>query len=162
MPFGPSEAGIFVLELSAKLEDSLRLEATEKMLRSGGKLTSHEERFYRALKARAPADYRQIKIVRSSRALPWKQAREITDLWRDALLDVRYPQKASFVLHGETYRFSGEFPSFRGMLSGHVMMPEPETRTARLVALVETMADYTRGKVELETLGERIEAARKP
>ena len=161
-PNGSPEFEVFVLELSAKLDDSLRIEATERIIKNGGKV--YGEEYYRKLKARAPSDYHQIKTARSGRAVPKQQAQEISDLWHEELLNVRQ-NTAAFefggVIHADAYYFSAKVPF--GTLSGHVESPpDPETRTVRLVTLVETMANYARGKADLETLKKSIEEAQKP
>ncbi len=63
------------------------------------------------------------------------------------------------VIHPDTYYFSSVAPL---RPQRPYRLPDPDTRTGRLVSLVETMADYARGKADLETLERSISKAKKP
>jgi hypothetical protein len=44
-------------------------------------------------------------------------------------------------------------------LSGHVWSPEEDTKTGRLVALTEALADFASGKADLKKLNDQVERA---
>ncbi len=155
---------ILVLDPSAPVWDSHLLEILERSRaecrEAGEAITPREEDMYRELKSRAPADYREISVKRHARVIPADLALKITSIWEDALLGVRHPKEPIVVEDGDRYDFSGtpRPRRFWGTLSGHVDSPEADSQTGRLVALVETMADYARGQADLDTLRTKVEA----
>jgi hypothetical protein len=116
---------------------------------------------YQKLKKETPSDYRKIKAERRSRPIPEDLASQMEKLWAQMLLNVQHPAEDDDGLDGTTYDFSGRVRG-RGTLSGHIWTPEPTSKTGRLTALAETMADYARAKASLETLKEKLKAARAP
>jgi hypothetical protein len=161
------DAGVeaFVLEPSSSIWDTELLEMYKKgeigpSLTSDGKeIPLEEDQAYKALKKRAPEDYRAIKAIRRARPLPRAVADGIKALWKAMLLAVRHSEKEDG-LDGITYHFSAWIQG-RGGLSGHVWTPEPESKAGQLARLAEALADFARGAAPLQTLEVRLEAAKK-
>jgi hypothetical protein len=104
---------------------------------------------YRDMKARGvPADYRKIQIMRKSRAVPNREFDRLHKLWERSLLAVRHPVKQRRGEDGTKFHLSAFIPQ-RGNLSGETWSPDDASRMGRLVKLVDTMADFARGKAEL-------------
>lgn len=113
---------------------------------------------YRKLKKSTPSDHRKIKTELRTRPIPKDLAEKINVFWREMLLNVEHPAKMDEGLDGVTYHFSA-WVLGRGDLSGHVWSPEPDSKTGRLVALTEALADYASGKADLKRLTEQVERA---
>lgn len=162
---GDAGAEAFVLEPSSSIWDTELLEMYKKgeigpSLTSDGKeIPLDQDQAYKALKKRAPEDYRAIKAIRRARPLPRAVADGIKTLWKAMLLAVRHSEKEDG-LDGITYHFSA-WVQGRGDLSGHIWTPEPESKAGQLARLAEAVADFARGAAPLQTLVVRLEAAEK-
>jgi hypothetical protein len=157
---------VFVLEPSSSIWDTEILKMYEtgeagSVDGDGKEIPLEQNEAYQKLKKSTPADYRAIKAKRQARPIPKELAGEIKGLWKEMLLNVRHPSEGNDGLDGVTYDFSASVGS-RGELSGHIWSPEPESKTGRLTNLADTLADYARGKADLDKLKERLKEARKP
>jgi hypothetical protein len=156
----------FVLEASSSIWDVECLKMTEEgrvlvLDDEGKRLPLEQDELYQELKKTTPSDHRKITTNRRARPIPASLAAKIDALWQEMLLNVRYPAETVDGCDGETYCFSALVPR-RGQLSGHVWSPEPDSKTGRLVALTEAMADYASGKADLKRLTQQLEKASKP
>jgi hypothetical protein len=160
---------VFVLEPSSTIWDTELIRMYEsgelKPVTKAGKtikaLSLEENVAYQKLKKSTPADYRAIKAKRQARPVPPDVAGVLKEIWKEMLLNVRHPAEPEDGLDGTTYDFSA-WISGRGDLSGHIWSPEPESKTGRLTKLADTLADYARGKADLDKLKERLREATKP
>jgi hypothetical protein len=156
---------VFVLEPSSRIWDTELIkmyESGEMSLFKDRKAIPLEKNVsYKKLKKTTPADYRTIKAKRQARPLFREVAAEIKSLWKAMLLSVRHPAEPEDGVDGTTYDFSAWIAGW-GDLSGHIWSPEPQSKTGRLTRLADTLADYARGKADLDKLKERLKEARKP
>ncbi len=163
---GDAGAEAFVLEPSSSIWDTELLDMYKKgeigpSLTSDGKeIPLDQDQAYKALKKRAPEDYRAIRAICQARRLPRAVADEIKTLWKAMLLEVRHSEEEDEDgLDGITYHFSAWVPG-RGDLSGHIWTPEPESKAGQLARLAEALADFARGAAALQPLVVRLEAAK--
>ena len=157
---------VFVLEPSLRIWDTELLKMYESgeigtVTKDGKEIPLEQNVAYQKLKKTTPADYRAIKAKRQARPIPKEVAGEIKSLWEEMLLNVRHPSKPDGGKDGVTYDFSAWIAGW-GDLSGHIWSPKPESKTGRLTKLADTLADYARGKADLDKLKERLKEARKP
>ncbi len=121
-----------------------------------------QDEYYQELKKSTLSDHRKIKTDRRARPIPASLAAKIHAIWHGMLLAVRPPPKTSGVdLHGVTYCFSAMVPG-RGPLNGRAWSPDPDSKTVRLIALTEALADYASGKADPKRLTDQVEKATKP
>jgi hypothetical protein len=155
----------FVIRASSSIWDVAYL----KMIEEGEVLIVDEEdkrvpleqdEEYQELKKTTPSDHRKIKFERRARPIPAGLAAKVEAVWHTMLLSARYPTKARDGCDGEIYHFSALVPK-RGHLGAHVWSPEPDSKTGRLVALTDALAEYASGKVDLKRLSEEVERASK-
>jgi hypothetical protein len=157
----------FVLEPSSSIWDTelLKMYATGEIglasTMDGKEIPLEQDKAYQKLKKNTPADYRAIKAKRLARPIPKEVAGEIKGLWKEMLLNVKHPAESEDGLDGTTYDFSAWIYG-RGDLSGHIWSPKPESKTGRLTRLADTLADYARGKADLDKLKGRLKEARRP
>jgi hypothetical protein len=116
---------------------------------------------YQELKKRTPSDHRKIKVDQRARPIPADFAAQIDAIWHVMLRNARQHRHTGFDCDGITYHFSALVPPGR-RLSGHVYCPEEDSKTGRLVALTETLADFASGKADLKKLNDQVQRATKP
>jgi hypothetical protein len=122
-------------------------------------LDQNEE--YQELKKRTPLDHRKIKVDQGARPIPADLAAQIDAIWHVMLCKAQQHHHTGIDCDGITYHFSALVPRGRH-LSGHVSSPEEDSKTGRLVALTETLADFASGKADLKRLSEQVQRATKP
>jgi hypothetical protein len=154
----------FVLEPSSRIWDTelVRLFENGEIRQydlEGKKVPPEKSMTLKKLKARTPADYRNIKATRRARPIPGELAVEIRAIWTTTLLDARRPAESSEVVDGVTYHFSAWLQR-RREISRRVHSPDPESRTGRLTSLADAMRDYARGKADLSPLTKKLEQAK--
>jgi hypothetical protein len=106
-------------------------------------------------------DHRKIKVDQRARPIPADLAAQIDAIWHVMLRNARQHRRTGVVCDGTTSHFSALVPRGRH-LSGHVYSPEEDSKTGRLVALTETLADFASGKADLKKLTDQVERAAKP
>ena len=126
-----------------------------------GKIPLEKDEAYQDLKKRTPADFRTIKPIVRARPIPREIAGELAALWKALLLGVKYPDERILGTDGVTYEFSARLKA-DGEVSGHIWSPEPDTKMGRVVELVDGLADYADGKIELDKLTGLLGAAKRP
>jgi hypothetical protein len=154
----------FVLRASSSIWDVEYLKMLEQrpnLDEQGKPVPLEQDEEYQELKKKTPSDHRNIKTERHARPIPAALAARVESVWHTTLLSARSPTKMRDGCDGETYHFSALVPK-RGHLSGHVWSPEPDSKTGRLVALTDALADYASGKVDMKRLSEEVERASKP
>jgi hypothetical protein len=156
----------FVVRASSSIWDVeyLKMIEEERVLyvdEEGKRVPLERNEEYQELKKNTPSDHRKIKTRRNARPIPAALAARLESVWHTAILSARYPTETGDGCDGETYHFSAQIPK-RGLLSAHVWSPEPDSKTGRLVALTDALADYASGKIALKRLSEEVERASKP
>jgi hypothetical protein len=97
-----------------------------------------------------------IPVVRYVQPLPRKTARKLHDIWKEMLLKARPPRDARLGADGTMYHYHARFRS-RGAMNGQIWSPEEGSKTWDSNRLTETLADYARGKSDLEDLKKAID-----
>lgn len=157
---------VFVLRASSSIWEvelrEMHEDGTLRVLDEDGKpvpLDQNEE--YQELKKRTPPDHRKIKVNQRAQPIPADLAAQIDAIWHLMLRNSRQHRHTGVDCDGITYHFSALAPRGR-RLSGHVWSPEEDSKTGRLVALTETLADFASGKADLKNLNAEVERATKP
>jgi hypothetical protein len=122
-------------------------------------LDQNEE--YQELKKRTPSDHRKIGVDQRARPIPADLAAHIDAVWHVMLRNARQHRHTGVDCDGVTYHFSALAPNGQH-LSGHVWSPDEDSKTGRLVALTETLADFASGKADLKKLNDQVRRATKP
>lgn len=113
--------------------------------REGNRTPGVETKEYQELKARTPADFRDISVQKSDKRLPKQTLDQIADIWRGMLRETRYPEKHRGGKDGTDFYFAMR-DSSGVFMSGMVWSPNQTTRTDQLVQLAEMLREYVESK----------------
>ncbi len=152
----------FVLEPSASVWMSERLDNCQNAIKyheeKGEKVPPELIERLKDLKEKA-VDHREIKATRRTQPLPRELAEEIKTIWKTMLLDVRHPKELNDITHGVIYHYSAEITG-HGEISGNIYHPKPGSKTGDLTSVALALAEYARGKSDLDALRKKVERAR--
>lgn len=140
----------FCLRAKTSIGDTELLKHYEKgqifsLDRDGNRTPGVQTKEYQELKARTPADFRDIVVERTQRRLAKHTFDQIADIWRSMLRETGYPQKYREGKDGTNFYFAMRDSSGVSM-SGTVWSPNESARTEQLVQLAETLRGYIESK----------------
>jgi hypothetical protein len=95
-----------------------------------------------------PENYEDIEVQRCRRPFAAEVAEKAVDIWLYMLLETRYSDDLSIGLDGTTYHFSA--PYGHKILAGKVWSPASDSKTGKLVAIINSMVEYCKEKEDSE------------
>lgn len=157
------ELELFLLEPSSSVWQTELIRSYEtgktKSLGPDGKpIPLEKDKVYQEIKTRSPSDHRKIKVAVKTRIMPKALADRLKTVWVARLKKVKPEQELWTRTDGPAYHFAATIDGRQ--VGGVVGSPEKDMpKMWRLARLVDRMADYTLGSVDVPTLMKALEEA---